>query len=345
MGKTRFLTLVTMLVSLILVLAACGGDDSTGSSDDGSSGKNAKIAIGPPASETNSISQVILAAHGVEEGDYQAFQEGFGDAADLVQDGNIDISVGVLGLPAGSIESLQASAGDVVMLSIAEDVIDEIEANSEYKHYVIPKESYDFLESDIDTIAAYAILMGNTDTIDEELGYELARIMVENAEEVTHAQGEELTLENALNGADGLPIHPGAKKYYEEQGLTIDNPVAELTATEGDRKSEFILGTGSQGGTYYPLGGEIANVWNSHLDVNFTNMETGASVENLATIGDGNMDLGMAVHVPSLDAINGTGDFDGNAVDNVAFIGHIYPEVVQVVTRESTGITSFDDLK
>src|SRR5690625_999961 len=348
MGKTRFLTFVTILVSLIFVLAACGGDDSTGSDDGGSgegSGSNAKIAIGPPASETNTISQVILAAHGIEEGDYQVFQEGFGDAADLVQDGNIDISVGVLGLPAGSIESLQASAGDVVMLGMSEDAISEIEEESSYEHYVIPEDSYDFLESDIDTIAAYAILMGNTDTIDEELGYELAKMMVENAEEVTHAQGEELTLENALNGADGLPIHPGAKKYYEEQGLTIDNEVAELTATEDDRKSEFILGTGSQGGTYYPLGGEIANVWNNHLDVNFTNMETGASVENLATIGEGSMDLGMAVHVPTLDAMSGEGDFEGNAIENAAFIGHIYPEIVQIVTRESTGITSLEDIK
>lgn len=346
MGKTRFLTLLIALVSLILVLAACGGDDSTGGDDgDGGGGKKAKIAIGPPASETNTISKVILAAQGVEEGDYQEFQEGFGDAADLVQDGNIDISVGVLGLPAGSIESLQASTGDVVMLSMSDEVIEEIESNSEYQHYVIPQDSYDFLDSDIDTIAAYAVLMGNTDTIDEELGYELAKIMVENAEEVTHAQAEGMTLENALNGAEGLPIHPGAKKYYEEQGLTVDNPVAELTATEGDRKSEFVLGTGSQGGTYYPLGGEIANVWNNHLDVNFTNMETGASVENLASIGEGNMDLGMAVHVPSLDAINGEGDFEGNAIENVAFIGHIYPEVVQIITRESTGITSLEDLK
>ena len=342
MSKTRFLMLVTMLVSFVFVLAACGGDDST--SGDGG-GSNAKIAIGPPASETNTISKVILGAYGVEEGDFQAYQEGFGDAADLVQDGNIDISVGVLGLPAGSIESLQASAGDVVMLGISTDVIGEIEEASNYEHYVIPEDSYEFLDSDIDTIAAYAVLMGNTDTIDEELGYELAKIMVENVDEVTHAQSEEMTLENALNGAEGLPIHPGAKKYYEEQGLTIDNPVAELTATVGDRASELVLGTGSQGGTYYPLGGEIANVWNNHLDVNVTNMETGASVENLATIGDGNMDLGMAVHVPSLDAINGEGDFEGNAIENVAFIGHIYPEVVQIVTREATGITSLDELK
>lgn len=341
MSKTRLLALFTMLVSFVFVLAACGGDDSTG----GESGGSAKIAIGPPASETNTISKVILGAYGVEEGDFQAFQEGFGDAADLVQDGNIDISVGVLGLPAGSIESLQASTGDVVMLDISTDVIGDIEEQSNYEHYVIPKDSYDFLDSDVDTIAAYAVLMGNTDTIDEELGYELAKIMVENVDEVTHAQSEEMTLENALNGAEGIPIHPGAKKYYEEQGLTVDNPVAELSATEGERSTELVLGTGSQGGTYYPLGGEIANVWNNHLDVNITNMETGASVENLATMGEGNMDLGMAVHVPSLDAINGEGDFEGNQIENVAFIGHIYPEVVQIVTREATGITSLDDLK
>ncbi len=345
MKKTRFLTFIFMLVGIVLVLAACGGDDSTSggdSADEGGGAKDAKIAIGPPASETNTISKVILAAHGLDEGDYQVFQEGFGDAADGVQDGNIDISIGILGLPTGSIESLQASTGDVVMLGLTDEAIEEIESNSDYKRYTIPQDSYDFLESDIETVAAYAILMGNTDTIDEELGYELARIMVEHADEVTHAQAAEMTLENALNGAEGLPIHPGAKRYYEEQGLTIDNPVAELTADEGDRKSEFILGTGSQGGTYYPLGGEIANVWNNHLDSNFTNMETGASVENLATIGEGNMDLGMAVHVPSLAAINGEGDFEGNAIENAAFIGHIYPEIVQIITRETTGITSLE---
>jgi len=338
MSKSKFYVFMTVLVGAILVLAACGGGS-------GGSGGKAKIAIGPPASATNTVSKVILDAYGIDEDGYEEFQEGFGDAADLVQDGNIDISVGVLGLPAGSIESLQASTGDVIMLGLSDEVIEKIESNSDYKHYTIPADSYDFLEEDVETVAAYAILMGNTDTIDEELGYELARIMVEHSDEVTHEQGKMLTLENALNGAEGIPIHPGAKKYYEEQGLTIDNPVADISATEADRKDEFILGTGSQGGTYYPLGGEIANVWNNHLGVGFTNQETGASVENLATIGEGNMDLGMAVHVPTLEAMEGVGDFDGNKIENAAFIGHIYPEIIQIVTRESTGITSFDDIK
>lgn len=330
MNRMKFVRILLLLVSILFVLAACGGG-----------GKN--IAIGPPASETNTASTLILEAYGIGEEDYNAYQEGFGDAADGVQDGNIDISIGILGLPAGSIESLQATAGDVKMVGLSDEAIAYIEENSGYRRYTIPQDTYDFLESDIETVTAYAILMANTDTIDEELGYQLAKSMVENANENTHAQSEHMTLENALLGAEGLPIHPGAKRYYEEQGLTVDNPVAELTAT--DAKTELILGTGSQGGTYYPLGGEMTNIWNNNIDaINVTNTETGASIENLVSISNGDLDLGMTVHVPAQAAINGEADFAGNKVENTAFIGHIYPEVIQIITRENTDIDSLDDL-
>lgn len=328
--KKRKSFLLFIVMAGLLTLFACG-----------SGGKN--IAIGPAASETNAASQLILEAYGLTEDDYSAYREGFGDAADGVQDGNIDVSIGILGLPAGSIESLQASAGDVKLLELSDDAIAHIEENSGYRRHTIPEDTYDFMDSSIETVTAYAVLMANTDTISEELAYELAKSMVENASENTHAQSSHMTLENALNGAEGLPIHPGAKRYYEEQGLTIDNPVAELNVSE--EKSELILGTGSQGGTYYPLGGEMASIWNNNIDsINVTNTETGASIENMVSIRDGNMDLGMTVHVPAQSAINGEADFEGAAVENAAFIGHIYPEVVQIVTRENAGIESLDDL-
>ncbi|MGE7979960.1 MULTISPECIES: TAXI family TRAP transporter solute-binding subunit [unclassified Psychrobacillus] len=330
--KKKSLSLVLLMVLALLVAACSGGKPN--------------IAIGPPASETSSVSKLILDAYGITDDDYKAYQEGFGDAADGVQDGNIDISIGILGLPAASIESLQNSAGDVVMISLSDDAISYIEENSGYRRHTIPKDTYDFLDSDVETVTAYAILMGSTDTIDDELGYELAKIMIENANENTHAQAKQMILENALNGAEGLPIHPGAKRYYEEQGLTIDNPVAELTADKSNRKNDFILGTGSQGGTYYPLGGEMASIWNKHIEgFNLTNTETGASVENLSSIRDGNMDLGMSVHVPAIQAVNGEAAFEGHEVPNAAFIGHIYPEVIQIVTRKSSDIKSLDDVK
>lgn len=320
-----------IFVVSVLILTACGS-------------KKYNIAVGPPASETNNVSKLILEAYGLKEGDYTAFQEGFGDAADGVQDGNIHISIGVLGLPTSSIESLHASTGDVRILGLSDEAIKFIEDNSGYRRYTIPAGSYEFVDEDIETVTAYAILMANTDTISEELGYQLAKIMVENSSEITHAMGAHMTLENALLGSEGLPIHPGAARYYQEMGLEFDNPIADLNVTV--QKEDLILGTGSSGGTYYPLGGEMATVWNKHIpEINVTNTETGASIENLATIGAGNMDLGMTVHVPAQQAVSGTGEFEGAQVSNAAFIGHIYPEVVQIVTRETTGIKSLDDLK
>ncbi|TDB04711.1 TAXI family TRAP transporter solute-binding subunit [Halomonas marinisediminis] len=324
---------VAVAIAAATLLGAC--------SDAGSTTFN--VAIGPPASTTQQVSSLILDAHGVTEDDYSAYQEGFGAALDGVQDGNIDLSIGILGLPSGSIENLQAAAGDVRMIGLDDEAVEYIEANSAYRRFVIPKDSYEFLAEDVTTVTAYAVLVGNTHSIDEELGYELARLMHEKAAENTHSQSAFMTLDNALNGAEGLPIHPGAKRYYEEQGLQVDNPVAELDIRE--EKGEFILGTGSQGGTYYPLGGEMATIWNNYLDgANFTNIETGASIENLVSIRDDRMDLGMTVHAPAQDAVAGSGEFDGNAIGNVAFIGHIYPEVIQIVTRDASGITDLNDL-
>ena len=339
--KFRNILVVFALALMSVILVACGGD----SDDSESSGEKAKVAIGPIGSESNSISKIMLEAHGLDEASYDEYEEGFSDAADLVQDGNVDVTMGVLGLPNGSIESLQASTGDVVMLGLEDDAIDEIEEVSNYKRHTIPAGSYEFIDEDIETVAAFAVLVGNTNTIDDDLAYDLAKSMVENSDEITHAQADDMTLENALNGAEGLPIHPGAKKYYEEEGLTVDNPVADVAATENDRKDEYTIGSGSQGGTYYPLGGEIATAWNNNLDTNYTNIETGASQENLGQINNDDLDLGMTVHGTLLSALDGEGDLGGEDLDNIAFIGHIYPEVTQIVTREGTGYKTLGDLK
>ncbi|MCP8617297.1 TAXI family TRAP transporter solute-binding subunit [Salirhabdus salicampi] len=333
-------TITLMLVSIMaLVLAACGGN-----SEDGTGGGNANVAIGPAGSGTQAAAKVILEAYELGEDDFSAYEEGFGNAKDGLQDGNIDVSFGLLGLPAGSVNDLQATSGDAKLIGLSDEAVAYVEENLGYFGYTISSDAYDFLEEDVQTVTAYAILVGNTDTISEEVAYELARISVEHADENTHAQSAHMTLENALSGLPGLPIHPGAKKYYEEQGLTVDAEVADVSAT--DTASQLVLGTGSAGGTYYPLGGEMANLWTKYIDgVTVTATETGASVENLATIGQGDMDLGMTVHVPALNAYNGEADFEGKPVENFAFIGHIYPEVMQIITRESTGINSLDDLK
>jgi len=195
-----------------IVTAADSGIESIGDL------QGASIAIGPPGSGTQAAAKLILEAYGIEDGDYDAYEEGFGDAAGRIQDGNLDASFGLLGLPAGGIEELSVSR-DINLIPISDEGLQYIEENSGYGALTIPADSYDFLEEDIQAITAYAVLVGSTDTIDEDLGYEIMKALYENSGDISHPQGDFLTHENAMNGSEGLPLHPGAERYFEEEGL------------------------------------------------------------------------------------------------------------------------------
>ncbi|MDQ0339245.1 TRAP transporter TAXI family solute receptor [Caldalkalibacillus uzonensis] len=178
-----------------------------------------RVAIGPAGSGTQAVAKLVLEAYGLEDGDYEAFQEDFGAARDRLQDNTIDASFGLLGLPNAGIEELQASAGDVKLLEISAEALEYIEANSGYEAYTIPAGTYNWIDEDVTVVSAYAVLVANTDKVNDDLAYELARVMIEHADENTHPQSDHTTLENALLGSDGLPIHPGAERYYQEQGV------------------------------------------------------------------------------------------------------------------------------
>ncbi|MCR6111436.1 TAXI family TRAP transporter solute-binding subunit [Bacillus sp. A301a_S52] len=181
--------------------------------------EGASVAIGPPGSGTQAAAKLILEAYGLEDGDYEAYEEGFGDAAGRIQDGSLDASFGLLGLPDGSIEEI-ALQRDVKLIPLSEEGISYIEENSGYEAFTIPSDSYDFLEEDIQAITAYAVLVGSLDSIDEDLGYEITKALFENSGDISHSQGDHLTKENALNGSEGLPLHPGTERYFEEEGIT-----------------------------------------------------------------------------------------------------------------------------
>ena len=53
-------------------------------------------------------------------------------------------------------------------------------------------------------------------------------------------------------------------------------------------KTNYIIGTGGVGGTYYPLGGALAKVWTDNVDgLTVTAQSTGASVENTSLLESG----------------------------------------------------------
>ncbi|WP_028781907.1 TAXI family TRAP transporter solute-binding subunit [Thalassobacillus devorans] len=113
---------------------------------------------------------------------------------------------------------------------------------------------------------------------------------------------------------------------------------------EGGTTFLNILTGGSQG-TYYPLGGSFATIINSNVDGAEANaVSTGASVENMKKLRDGDGELAFTQTDIASYAANGEVMFD-KAIEGVQAIGTLYPETIQIVTTKDSGIETVEDLK
>ena len=111
-------------------------------------------------------------------------------------------------------------------------------------------------------------------------------------------------------------------------------------------KQFFAIATGGTGGTYYPLGGVLAQALTTKVpDVIVTAQSANASTANLNLIRSNSIESAFVQNNTAYQAYNGTDQFEGNPVKNVRGIASLYPEVIQIVTRNDAGIKSVRDLK
>ncbi|MDQ0413569.1 MULTISPECIES: TAXI family TRAP transporter solute-binding subunit [Mesobacillus] len=103
--------------------------------------------------------------------------------------------------------------------------------------------------------------------------------------------------------------------------------------------------TGGTGGTYFPLGGAFANIVSDATGIDTNAETTGASAENMQSIKDDKGEIAFTQTDIASYATEGKLMFEGNAIDNIKAIGTLYPETIQIVTTEKTGIKTVEDLK
>jgi uncharacterized protein len=117
------------------------------------------------------------------------------------------------------------------------------------------------------------------------------------------------------------------------------------TAVETENPEFMSIVTGGTGGTYYPLGGSMANIISDETGIETNSEVSGASAENMTTLKDGNAEIAFTQTDIASYAKEGKLMFEGNVVDNVKAIGTLYPETVQIVTTAKSGIKTIADLK
>jgi len=117
-----------------------------------------------------------------------------------------------------------------------------------------------------------------------------------------------------------------------------------IGAGAAQAETNLSIATGGTGGTYYPLGGGLAELISNEIDGYKAVAEvTGASVENMGLVHRQDSDLAIALADTVHQAYHGGDRFNGNKLD-VAAIASLYPNAVQIVTLADSGITSLSDL-
>ena len=136
------------------------------------------------------------------------------------------------------------------------------------------------------------------------------------------------------------------KKLFSIAASVLFAVVLLAGCSKANAKKDYILATGGTGGTYYPFGGAIANIWNTKIEnMNVTAQATGASAENLRLINKGDAEFGTVQNDVMDYAFNGTDMFAGEKLSNITTIGTLYPEVIQIAVSENSGINSIYDFK
>jgi uncharacterized protein len=178
----------------------------------------ARVALGPPGSGTEVIARTILEAQGIDpENDITAFNDTFGEAADGLRDGRLDAAFAILALPAGSIEEVATSV-DITIVSIPQDLLDSLIADDPtLSALTIEAGTYSGQEADAVTVTNWATLYATLD-LDEDIAYELTRVLFEETESIANAVavGNQIQLATALDG-NTIDVHPGAQRFYDEQ--------------------------------------------------------------------------------------------------------------------------------
>ena len=186
--------------------------------------KGESAALGRKNSGTIGSNRVLLEGLGVNlDEDFTLVEGGYGPSAEALGNGQVSLASTPAGAPVGAVTQLLASNGDSVeILDVTDEELEKMDAGRGlWTRYTIDAGTYPGQDEAIETIAQPNFLAVNAD-VDEEHVYQLTKAMYENLPflQAIHPATNAMSLDAALAGLP-VPLHPGAARYYEEQGVEI----------------------------------------------------------------------------------------------------------------------------
>ncbi len=147
---------------------------------------------------------------------------GYSDAAALMKDGHLDVYMAVTSCPQSTIIDINFRPG-IRIIGIEDEYMKKILKNYPgYMKTIVPKDAYKDMTEDVPTVGTVTSLICSAD-LSDEMVYRIVKSIFENLDELAKIKKKaiaKVSLENALKGCK-MPIHPGAKRYYDEHGVKV----------------------------------------------------------------------------------------------------------------------------
>ncbi|HLT26026.1 MAG TPA: TAXI family TRAP transporter solute-binding subunit [Zeimonas sp.] len=180
--------------------------------------KGKRVSVGAPKSGTELNARAIFKAAGLSYDDFAKTEYlPFGESVELMKNRQLDATLQSAGLGVASIRDLATSV-KIVVVPVPEDVVKNV-GDAAYQPATIPGGTYDGQGEDVPTAAINNFLVTH-EGVSDDLAYKMTKSLFENLDQMVsaHAAAKQISLKNATKGMP-LPLHPGAEKYYREQGV------------------------------------------------------------------------------------------------------------------------------
>lgn len=177
--------------------------------------KGKKVAVGASGSGAEANARQILGAYGLTYDDIDVQYLSFGEAADALKDGNVDVGVVVAGFPTAAIQDLAANKSAALVNIDAEHADKLMKQYPYFTKITVPKGTYPGQEEDVSTVAVKCVVV-TTDKLSDDLGEQIVKAIYEHLDRMkaAHAVGKYITKDTALEGMS-IKMNAGAEKYLK----------------------------------------------------------------------------------------------------------------------------------
>src|SRR6187551_2384093 len=185
--------------------------------------KGKRVSTGSGGSATEVMAFRVIEAAGLDKDkDMKRERLGVAESVNAIKDRKIDAFFWVGGIPTAAVTDLAATPGLKMKLVDHGDLAEKMNAKygKLYTASKIKAGSYPGYDKD-NSITEVWNLIVTGDKMSNDDAYTIVKTLVEKKADIVavHKEAESFSLDNQVQERSPIPFHPGALKYFKEQGI------------------------------------------------------------------------------------------------------------------------------